>query len=78
MKKFERKTVTISVTPEEYDAISHAISEYLRGRTINRDFENNINSFLKKYQHATRMQAFKEFKSLTEDYVNSIQIKVKL
>ena len=64
MKKFERKTVTISVTPEEYDAISHAVSEYLRGRTINRDFENNINSFLKKYQHATRMQAYKEFKSL--------------
>jgi len=26
MKKFERKTVTISVTPEEYDAVSHAIS----------------------------------------------------
>lgn len=68
MKKFERKTVTISVTPEEYDAVSHAISEYLseylRGKTINRDFENNINSFLKKYQHATRMQAYKEFKSI--------------
>lgn len=64
MKKFERKTVTVSVTPEEYDAVSHAISEYLQGGTINRDFENNINSFRKKYRHATRLQAYKEFKSL--------------
>jgi len=30
MKKFERKTVTVSVTPEEYDAVSHAISEYFK------------------------------------------------
>lgn len=65
-EKFKRKDVKIIITPEEYDSIINAINKCSDGAiTItNKDKDkDNFHSFLKKYQRAIRVQAYKEFQS---------------